>query len=40
MTDHKLTNQSKGTLANEVKANENSDENDEHTPNQTIAIIR
>lgn len=40
MTDHKITNQSKGTLANEVKADENSDENNEHTPNQTIAIIR
>jgi hypothetical protein len=36
MTDHKITNHSKGTLANKVKANEN----DEHTPNQTIAIIR
>lgn len=36
MTDHKITNHSKGILENKVKANEN----DEHTPNQTIAIIR
>ncbi|AVQ36292.1 DNA damage-induced cell division inhibitor SosA [Staphylococcus kloosii] len=40
MTDHKITNQSKGTLANKAKDDENSDKNDEHTPNQTIAIIR
>lgn len=40
MTDHKITNQSKGTLANKANDDENSDKNDEHTPNQTIAIIR
>lgn len=40
MTDHKITNQSKGTLTNKAKDDENSDKNDEHTPNQTIAIIR
>ncbi|MBF7017202.1 DNA damage-induced cell division inhibitor SosA [Staphylococcus durrellii] len=40
MTDHQITNLSKGTMANTMKSNENSNENDEHTPNQTFAIIR
>lgn len=40
MTDHQITNQSKGTIANTMKSSENNDKKDEHTPNQTIAIIR